>query len=501
LGYARFEAEIARVNDVLCAINLLDWDANTVMPASGTQTRGHQIATLTGLAASILSSESLRAAIDDASEEIAAAPPDDYRRRALEQTKAAVDILSRVPGRLLSDIAELRTNAQQAWAEARRQSDFSRFAPFLERTFALQRELAKAIGYSKHPYDALIERYDPGMTLARVRDLFDRLKAGLGPLIARAGSLPKPRRDFLVRPYPIDRQRAFARDIATRMGFDFDRGRLDDTVHPFESAITRNDVRLAGRFGEASVVQGLFAVWHEAGHGMYEQGTDPGLARSALTADLINLAATGGASFGMHESQSRLWENRVGRSRRFWELHFEELRSVFPEQLADVSAEEFWRAVNIVEPGLIRVEADELTYDFHIMLRTEIEADLLNGDVTVADLPTIWRERMRDHLGVEVPDDRRGVLQDVHWSAGMVGGFASYTIGNVVASQLMAAAASESAVQGGLERGDYAPLLSWLNCHVHRHARGRRADEILKEATGSTLDPGPYLAYLGSRYS
>ena len=500
MSYARFAAEIARVADVLCAINQLDWDANVMMPAAGTQTRANQIGTLTGISRSLLTSDRLRREIDGALLELADAPAGDYRRRAVEQTQAAIDTLARIPERLLTEIAELRTNATRAWGEARARNDFPAFAPFLERTFALQRQVAEAIGYGAHPYDALVGRYDPGMTLARLRTLFDRLRDGLKPLIAHAASLASPRRDFLDRPFPVAKQREFARSIAARMGFDFSRGRLDDTLHPFETAFTRNDVRLTGRFKEMFLPTGLFAVWHEAGHGMYEQGLDPELTRSALSVDLLNLEANGGASYGMHESQSRLWENHVGRSRKFWDLHFEELRRVFSEELADVSPEEFWRAVNVVQPGLIRVEADELTYDAHIMLRTEIEADLLAGEVKVADLPTVWAERMQGDLGVTVPDDSRGVMQDIHWAAGMVGGFPSYTLGNVMAAQLMAAAIKVPAIETGLTRGDYAQLRLWLNDKVHRHGRGRTSDEILIEATGTTVDPAPYLVHLASRF-
>jgi carboxypeptidase Taq len=500
VSYARFAAEIAPVTDVLCAINQLDWDANVMMPAAGTQTRGQQIATLIGLARSMLMTESLAHEIDSALKELASAPPSDRRRRAVEMTKAAIETLARVPERLLTEIAELRTNATRAWGEARARNDFQAYAPFLERTFALQRELADAIGYTEHPYDALVGRYEPGMTLSRLRRLFDSLKAGLRPLIAHAAGLDPPRRDFLDRPFAVAKQRDFARSIAARMGFDFARGRLDDTLHPFEIALTRNDVRLTGRFKETFLPTGLFAVWHEAGHGMYEQGLDPELTRSALSVDLLNLEANGGASFGMHESQSRLWENRVGRSRKFWDLHFGELKSAFPAELADVSVEEFWRAVNVVEPGLIRVEADELTYDFHIMLRTEIEAALLTGDIAIADLPAVWAERMRHDLGVEVPDNARGVMQDIHWAGSMVGGFPSYTIGNVVASQLMAVAVKDPEIAAGLSRGDYAPLRMWLNDTVHRHGKGKTSDEILVEATGTTIDPAPYLAHLATRF-
>ncbi len=248
-------------------------------------------------------------------------------------------------------------------------------------------------------------------------------------------------------------QKAFGLEIAARLGYDLGRGRLDDTVHPFEISFTRNDVRITSRFRETWLPGGFFALWHEAGHGMYEQGVAPEFTRSIFATDLVNLYAVGGASFGMHESQSRLWENRVGRSRRFWELHFGELQSHFPAQLADVTAMEFWRAANQVRPDFIRVEADELTYDLHIIVRAEIEAGLMAGDIAVKDLPAVWRDKIRAYLGLEVPNDTLGVLQDVHWSHGYVGSFPTYTLGNVMGSQLFAAARRAPGIADGLDAG------------------------------------------------
>jgi carboxypeptidase Taq len=294
----------------------------------------------------------------------------------------------------------------------------------------------------------------------------------------------------------VAEQRAFGLKLAQHMGYDLSRGRLDDTAHPFEISFTRQDARITGRFRENWLPGGFFPIWHEAGHGMYEQGVAPEFTRTIFATDIVNLYAVGGASFGMHESQSRLWENRVGRSRRFWDLHFEELRRHFPEQLADVSATEFWAAVNRVKPDFIRVEADELTYDLHIILRTEIEAALMVGDIAVADLPTVWAEKLRNYLGLEVPNDTLGVLQDVHWSHGYVGSFPTYTLGNIMSSQLFAAARTEASVAAGLASGDYLPLKGWLNEHVHRYGRSSTPDETLRRVTGRGLDTSPYIADL-----
>ncbi|MGO4727375.1 MULTISPECIES: carboxypeptidase M32 [unclassified Inquilinus] len=500
MGYDRFVAESGRVNDVLNAVNLLTWDARTQMPAGGTASRGQQIATLTSLARGIVTGPAMRDALAAAWDEVAAEPEDSRRRRAVAAMQEGLAALDRIPEPLLHEAALLKTEAQAAWVAARARSDFPAFRPYLERSFALQRRVADALGWAEHPYDALVAQYEPGMTLGRLRPLFAALRSRLVPLIARAQARPAPRRDFLERDYPVDRQKAFARTLTELVGFDYGRGRLDEAVHPFEISFTRGDVRITSRYRPNFLPAGLFAALHEAGHGLYEQGIDPELGRSVLATDIVNLYAVGGASFGLHESQSRLLENRVGRSRRFWDLHFPLLRDAFPQQLADVSAEEFWRAVNLVRPGLIRVEADELTYDLHIMLRVELEAAVIAGDLTVADLPAAWAGRMRDDLGLEVPDDARGVLQDIHWSTGYVGSFPTYTLGNVMASQLFAVAERDPAVAGGLEAGDYTPLRLWLNQAVHRHGRSRLPEEILRAATGGGLDPAPYLAYLEAKH-
>jgi carboxypeptidase Taq len=333
------------------------------------------------------------------------------------------------------------------------------------------------------------------MTWSRLQGLYGDLQQALIPLLG-AAKQARTTGDILDRPYPIAKQRAFSSMMATRMGYDFSRGRLDDTVHPFEISFTRSDVRITARFRETWLPGGLFAVWHEAGHGIYEQGISEEFSRSAFTTDFVNLYAVGGSSFGMHESQSRLWENRVGRSRRFWDLHFGELRGAFPDQLSDVSVDDFWRAVNAARPSFVRVEADELTYDFHIMLRSEIEAGLISGEILISDLRDIWREKIRAYLGLEVPNDALGVLQDVHWSSGMVGSFPTYTIGNIMSSQLFATARKEASIEKGLDEGDYAPLKTWLNDKVHQFGRSKSPGEILIAATGSELSTDAYIADL-----
>jgi carboxypeptidase Taq len=495
MSFAQFELEVAKVNDILCSVNLLTWDARTMMPPGGVEARGYQIATLVGLARDIATGDKMQRAIEGARLELEGVPLGDLRRVAVEQAAASIGTLSRIPASLVAASAELKTRAQAAWAAARAADDFAGFAPMLERTMDMQREIAAAIGYEEHPYDALVGTYEPGMTWSRLQGLYGDLQQALIPLLG-AAKQARVTGDILDRPYPIEKQRAFSSMMATRMGYDFSRGRLDDTVHPFEISFTRSDVRITARFRETWLPGGLFAVWHEAGHGIYEQGISEEFSRSAFTTDFVNLYAVGGSSFGMHESQSRLWENRVGRSHRFWDLHFGELRGAFPDQLADVSVDDFWRAVNAARPSFVRVEADELTYDFHIMLRSEIEAGLISGEILISDLRDIWREKIKAYLGLEVPNDTLGVLQDVHWSSGMVGSFPTYTIGNIMSSQLFATARKEASIERGLDEGDYVPLKTWLNDKVHQFGRSRSPGEILIAATGSDLSTDAYIADL-----
>ncbi|MCR8725495.1 carboxypeptidase M32 [Frigidibacter sp. ROC022] len=499
MSYSDFQTQIARINDIICTVNLLAWDSRTMMPPGGVDARGHQVTTLTDLARGLATGDEMRRAMDGARKELEGVAKDDIRHRALAQAEQEIGTLSRIPARIISEMAGLKTRAHSAWVAARAENDFTGYAPLLERMMEMQREISAAIGGGAHPYDPLVGVFEPGMTLAELRGIYDQLKTALVPLIERATSGPQPRIDFLTQPFPIPAQKKFGLMIAERMGYDLSRGRLDDTVHPFEISFTRGDVRITSRFRETWAPGGIFALWHEAGHAMYEQGVSPDFTRSIFTTDLVNLYAVGGASFAMHESQSRLWENRVGRSRRFWDLHFGEFRDHFPEQLADATAEDVWRAVNRVNPGFIRVEADELTYDMHIILRSEIEAALMAGDLPVADLPGVWNKMMRDYLGLEVPNDTLGVLQDVHWSHGYVGSFPTYTLGNIMSSQFFAKAQQVPEVAAGLDSGNYAPLHGWLTENIYRHGRASMPKETLQRVTGGGLDPAPYIADLTAK--
>lgn len=370
------------------------------------------------------------------------------------------------------------------------------FQPFLERSVDLARQQAEALGYEGHPYDPLVDLYEPGETAASLTTLFDALRDGLKPILAEARQRPAPRRDFLFHDYPAAQQQAVCHELAGRMGYDFGRGRLDTTVHPFEISMTRCDVRITSRWREDYLPMAIFGTLHETGHALYEQNVSQALTRSAHTTDMRLLYAVGGSSFGMHESQSWLVENHIGRSLPFWEAHFGALRDAFPEQLADVTAQDWHAAVTHSAPGLTRVEADELTYDLHILMRARIEMALLDGSLTVRDLPEAWNAAMREDLGLEVPDDGAGCLQDVHWSMGYFGSFPTYTIGNITAATLFARITEDAACKAAHDAGDPAPILNALSEQVWQHGRARSRREICGAA-----DISAYLAHLRRRYT
>jgi carboxypeptidase Taq len=492
---------IAAINDVLNATSVLVWDSRTMMPAGGAQSRGQQIATLTRVALDMLLHADTERALDAAQSALADAPPGDARRTMVAQVREAIAHHRRVPAALTQERAALRTVAQAAWIAARAHSDFSLFAPHLERTIALSRRYAECVGWRTHPYDAMVATYEPGETAGSLRQLFAQLRAGILPVLAAARARPAARRDFLFRDFPEEGQREFGRQLATSLGYDFARGRLDSTVHPFEVSFTRDDVRITTRYNRNYLPASVFGTAHETGHALYEQGVSADYTRTVFATDLIGLYAVGGTSFGMHESQSRLWENHIVRSRGFWRLHFGALQAAFPVQLGDVDAEDFYRAVTHAEPGLIRVEADELTYDLHVMLRVEIECALMDGSLDVADLPTVWNQAIRRDLDLEVPTDALGVLQDIHWSSGYIGSFPSYTVGNVTAAQLMdSLSRGDAGLDGAIAEGNYAVLADKLRTGVWQHGRRFSRDDMLLRETGRALDAAPYIAYLSRKY-
>lgn len=495
MGITRLLELSGRVNDLLNAASLLAWDSRTMMPPSGNATRGLQISTLTVAARDLLCSDEMRRAADAADAQEGTPEAD-----MIATVRKAIAYHDRIPSSLVRRRNELAVTAHDVWAEACRQKDVGIFLPALEETVEVCRTWADCAGYEGHPYDALLELYEPGNTVANLTPLLKRLRDHIVPLAKDVHAAEQPDDAFLAQDYPEDIQMAVAGDFAQRIGYAMANGRLDIALHPFEISFTREDVRLTTWIDRNWLPKSIFTTLHEAGHGIYEQNVNSAYTRTPLATDLTLLYAVGGVSFGMHESQARLWENHVGRARSFWEHNFGRLRDAFPEQLAGQTPETFWRAVNRSCPTAKRSFAGELTYDLHTILRTELEQDLISGDLKVSEVRDAWNAKTETMLGVSVKDDTESVLQDVHWPTGQFGTFCNYTIGNVVAAQLFETATQNDDVQGALDTGDYAPLRVWLNDKVHTHGRRYVRDELLKAATGRPLDPEPYLNHLDRRF-
>lgn len=500
-AYRQFNEYIGQINDLCCIANLLLWDERTQMPKKGGLNRGPQLSTATRMAQERFIDPKMERLIEKAEAELSGEDPDSYRLRNVAAAREAFEIMKKIPLNVMAEQAELVPQAQEKWAEARESSDFSLFQPYLQKMVALKQRLAEAIGYSEHPYDALLHRYEPGMTAARLDQLFGELRRGVLPLLEEIKRREVPRHDFLYRHFDPEQQRAFASRVVKDFGYDFNRGRVDVALHPFEISFTREDVRITTRYNPNYLPMALFGLFHESGHGMYEQGAAPEISRTALATDLLAMYAVAGVSFGMHEAQSRLWENIVGRSGEFWQHYYPLLQQTFPDALADVNAEEFYLSVNRVSPSFIRVEADEVTYNLHIMLRVEAEMGMLDGSIRVEDMPDFWNAKMESYLGITPANDAEGVLQDIHWAAGDYGSFPCYTIGNIIGAQLFSAARKQiPSLPEKIKSADFAPLRGWLQQHIYQHGRAYSPDELLTSVTGKPLSTDEYIDYINQKY-
>jgi carboxypeptidase Taq len=413
------------------------------------------------------------------------------RAANVREVRRLYDREKKLPTELVQEIARTQSLAHEAWIAARKKSDFESFAPWLEKNIALQKKVAELVGYEKEPYDALIDMYEPGARAEEIAPVFRALREKTVPLVrAIAGTGRKPAK--IEGTFPEAKQREFAMLVARDMGFDFDAGRLDTSAHPFCSGLSPLDVRLTTRYDETDFRGALFGTMHEAGHGLYEQGFDP---RHTYT------PMAEAASTAIHESQSRMWENLVGRSRAFWTHYYPKLRAFFPGALDRLSLDDFYFAVNEVEPSFIRTEADEVTYNLHIMVRFEIEHGLFSGKISVSELPSLWNRKMEEYLGITPPNDAQGVLQDTHWSIGLFGYFPTYALGNLYAAQFFEAAKREIPdLEGKIARGDLLPLREWLRKRIHERGMFHRPKELCREVTGTTLDAGHFTRYLETKF-
>lgn len=485
---------LARDESLLASCEaLLEWDELTQMPPGGVEQRSRQRALLAGLLherATDPRRAELLAAVEGSP---LCADPESPQAANVRELRRVFERRRRLPRRLAEETARVTSLAQQEWVVAREQADFGRFEPWLERIVRLKREEAACVGVGDEAYDALLDGYEPGARSAELERLFERLRGELVPLAsAIRGSSRKPRTAILRRDFPIDRQRAFGEEVAAAIGFDFERGRLDVSAHPFSTSIGPGDCRITTRFDAHDFCDGFFAILHEVGHGLYDQGLDP---------RWRGTPAGEPASLGMHESQSRLWENRVGLSRGFWEHFYPRAQATFRSALRGVSQDEFHFAIHAVAPSLIRVDADEVTYGLHILARFELERALVRGDLAVADLPAAWREAYRRHLGIEPANDAEGCLQDGHWAEGLFGYFPTYALGDIVAAQLFEAAAAELGdLDAQFAAGEFGGLRAWLRERVHRAGGTLSAARLVERLTGRPPEPGPLVGALQRKY-
>jgi carboxypeptidase Taq len=484
---------VAEITDLGRARALLAWDERTQMPAAGAPVRAEQIATLTRLRHEQLCSDELWRLLDGARSDVAEEPYESFDASLIRVTQRIAEKARRVPADLRAELSRTESIAEQAWVEARERSDFPAFLPHLERVVELRRRYVECFAPYDHPYDPLLDDFEPGMTTAELRPVLERLREGLQPLLAEiAASDVELDSSCLYGEFDRDRQYELAKRVLGTMPLQEDAWRLDETVHPFATGIAISDLRITTRSDPAYVGTSLWAVIHEGGHSLYQNGLAPEFERTSLCRS---------SSLGFDESQSRMWENWVGRGRPFLRFLHPIVTEIFPERFEGVDAEGLYRAANTVAPSLIRVEADEVTYNLHIALRFELEVEIFEGSLELADLPTAWNERMERYLGVEVPDDAHGVLQDVHWPSGSFGYFPTYSLGNIIAGQLWDLARAElPGLDGQLERGETQPLGELMRERLYRQGGKFEPKEMIERIVGGPLDSEPLLRQLREKY-
>ncbi|KPL82100.1 carboxypeptidase [Thermanaerothrix daxensis] len=483
---------MAEVMDLQAAAALLSWDQQTYMPPAGAEERSEQLATLSRLIHLKSTAPEVGQLIEDLLPYAETLPPDSDDARLIRKAKRAYDKQTKVPADLVAEFTQVTTLAQEAWVQARAEANFAHFRPHLEKIVELRRAYAACFAPYDHVYDPLLDDFEPGMKTAEVQAIFNALRPRQVELVRQITTRPQVEDGFLFLRYSEKKQWDFGVEVITRFGYDWKAGRQDRSAHPFTTAFGLGDVRITTRIHPRNLTSGLFSTMHECGHALYHQGIGRNLRRTLL-AD--------GASMAVHESQSRMWENLVGRSRPFWQFAYPRLQALFPRQLGNVSLEAFYKAINKVKPSFIRVEADEATYNLHIMLRLELEIALAEGSLEVKDLPEAWNARMQEYLGIVPPNDRLGVLQDVHWSAGLIGYFPTYALGNLVSAQLWEVIRRDLPdLESRIARGEFADLLAWLREKIHQHGAKFEPQDLIQRVTGSPITPEPYLRYLTAKY-
>lgn len=484
----------ARQTALLSSVaSVLEWDEQTYMPPAAGPHRADQLALLAEMSHERATAPEVGEWLDTLAQSPLVADPDSSTTTIVRELRRTYDRKTKLPARLVAALTRAASRGQQVWIEARKEDDFAKFAPYLEEMVRLKREEADAVGWRECRYDALMDDYEPHARSAVVGPVLKALGEELVPIVAAIGeSSTAPDMSIFDRDYPVVLQHEFSVAVSKQMGFDVEAGRIDVSVHPMCMTLGPHDVRLTTRWSERDLRVGFFSVLHEAGHGLYEQG---------LPADQFGLPTGEAASLGIHESQSRFWEVLVGLGRPFWEHFYPKLQATFYRALDGVSLDEFYFAANESKPSLIRVESDEATYNLHILIRYELEEALISGDLSIADLPAAWNEKYQTYLGITPPSDAVGVMQDVHWSAGLFGYFPTYSLGNLYAAQFFQQARRDlTDLDDQLSRGEFAPLLDWLRTNIHRHGQKYTAEQLVQRTTGHPLSSEPLLEHLRGKF-
>lgn len=488
-----FKQLLAEITDLGRASAVLGWDQQVNMPRGGAEDRGNILETLATIQHNRFVSKEMGDLLAKLVPYAETLDPETDDACLIKRVAHNYEKETKVTMKWVGEFARITTMAQGTWEEAKSRNDFKLFQPHLEKIVELRKEYAGFFKPYDHVYDPLLDDFEPGLKTGDVKEIFGKLRPQQVELLKKIAAKPAIDDSFLHIPYEEQGQWDFGVDVITHFGYDWNRGRQDKSVHPFTTGFGIDDVRITTRFDPERAASALFSTMHEGGHAMYEQGVKASLRRTPLA---------NGASMAVHESQSRMWENLVGRSLAFWKYFYPRLVKIFPQQLKNVSMEAFYKGINKVEPSLIRVEADEATYNLHVMLRLELEIALLEGTVAVKDLPQAWNAKMKEYLGVVPSTDTLGVLQDVHWSGGMLGYFPTYALGNLVSAQLWEVINRDIPdLEDQIEHGKFEALLGWLRKNIHQHGAKFEPQVLVKKVTGSTITPEPYMRYLNKKYS
>lgn len=493
-AYTELVSKLKEVSLLSSCAGMLGWDERTYMPRAGSAFRADQLSLLSGMTHEKFVDPKIGELLSDLENSDLVKDATSVEAVNIRETRHQYDKQTKLPKDLVEELTRTTTLAQGEWVQARAKRDFKSFLPWLEKVVKLTKEKADAYGYEGEVYDALLDDYEPGAKTSEIVDVFANLRNDLVTLLEKITKAPKkPDESIIERKYDVEMQRVFGEAVAQAIGFSFDEGRLDITTHPFCSGMGPGDTRITTRYNPSRLNDALFGIMHEAGHGLYEMGIDK--------KNHFGTPMGESTSLGIHESQSRMWENQVGRSKPFWQYFFPQAQRIFKESLGDVALDDFYGAINFVKPSYIRVEADEATYNLHILLRFELERGMMTGEISPADIRDAWNERFEKYFGIKVDHDANGVLQDVHWSAGLIGYFPTYTLGNLYSAHFFAQALKEMPdLYEQFAKGDFLTLRNWLKEKIHQHGQRYRANKLVEEVTGAPLSSKPLIDYMTAKY-